>query len=75
MKYLIVIEKTDTGYSAYTPDIQGCVATGATRDEVERTMREAIQFHIEGMTEEGLEIPEPRCYSTYMEAGVSKSSR
>ena len=49
MKYLIVIEKTDTGYSAYSPDIDGCVATGATKDEVEKNMKEAIEFHLEGL--------------------------
>ncbi len=75
MKYLIVIEETETGYSAYTPDIQGCVATGTTREDVERTMQEAIEFHIEGMVEEGLDIPRPHSYSTYLEAGISKNSR
>ncbi|HAK96053.1 MAG TPA: hypothetical protein DCM87_13940 [Planctomycetes bacterium] len=73
MKYLIVIEETATGYSAFTPDIQGCAATGSTRAEVERTMREAIKFHLDGLAEEGLEIPKPRCYSTYMDAGASRS--
>jgi len=46
-QFLIVIEKTDTGYSAYSPDVDGCVATGATREEVENNMREALQFHSE----------------------------
>ena len=58
MKFLIVIEKTKTGYSAYSPDIDGCVATGRTFDEVETRMREAIAFHIEGLREENCEIPE-----------------
>jgi predicted RNase H-like HicB family nuclease len=75
MKYLIVIEETATGYSAFTPEIQGCVATGATRAEVERTMQEAIEFHLDGLAEEGLDIPRPCCYSTYMDAGASRSSR
>jgi predicted RNase H-like HicB family nuclease len=48
-KYLIVVEKTGTGYSAYSPDLDGCVATGTTREEVESQMREAIEFHLEGM--------------------------
>ena len=52
MKYLIVIEKTETGYSAYSPDIDGCVATGATKDEVEKNMKEAIEFHLEGLAME-----------------------
>lgn len=49
MKYLVVIEKTDTGFSAYSPDLPGCVATGTTREEVAKTMKEAMQFHVEGM--------------------------
>ena len=67
MKYLIVIEKTDAGYSAYSPDFEGCVATGASREEVEQTMREAIEFHLEGLKGEGYPVPTPRGYSTYIE--------
>jgi predicted RNase H-like HicB family nuclease len=66
-KYLIVIEETGTGYSAYSPDLDGCVATGATRDEVEREMQEAIAFHLEGMAQNGQAIPEPHTYSAYVE--------
>jgi predicted RNase H-like HicB family nuclease len=66
-KYLIVIEKTATGFSAYSPDIDGCVATGQTRAEVEQSMREALEFHLEGMEREGLPIPEPKSDSTYFE--------
>ncbi len=58
-KYLIILEKTKTGYSAYSPDLPGCIATGATKEETETLMKEAMEFHIEGMTEEGLEIPKP----------------
>lgn len=68
MKYLVIIEKTDTGYSAYSPDITGCVSTGATRDEVERNMREAIEFHLEGLRKEGYEVPEPSSMCAYVEA-------
>lgn len=68
MRYLIVVEQTTTGFSAYSPDLDGCVATGATRDEVEREMSEAIAFHIKGMREEGLLAPSPRTYATYVEA-------
>lgn len=57
-KYLIVLEKTKTGYSAYSPDIAGCVATGKTKKEAEQNIYEAIQFHLEGMREEGLRLPE-----------------
>ena len=62
-KYLVVIEKTATGYSAYSPDLEGCIATGKTRDEVEREMQEAIEFHLEGIARNGDPIPEPRTYS------------
>jgi predicted RNase H-like HicB family nuclease len=53
------VEKTDTGYSAYSPDLDGCVATGNTREELESQMQEAIEFHLEGMTRSGPAIPEP----------------
>ncbi len=66
-KYLVVGEKTATGYSAYSPDLDGCVATGKGRDKVEREMQEAIEFHIEGMARNGDSIPEPRTYSRYVE--------
>jgi predicted RNase H-like HicB family nuclease len=66
-KYLIVVEKTGTGFSAYSPDLDGCVATGKTRNEVEREMQEAIAFHLEGITRKGEAIPEPRTYSAYVE--------
>lgn len=66
-KYLIIIEKTDTGFSSYSPDLPGCVSTGATRAEVETNMREAIEFHLDGMREEGYSIPEPSSESTYLE--------
>ncbi len=66
-KYLIVIEKTGTGYSAYSPDLEGCVATGGTRQEVESQMHEAISFHLESMAENGEPIPEPHTYSAYVE--------
>lgn len=58
-KYLIIIEETRTGYSAYSPDLPGCAATGSTKEEVEANMREAIQFHIDGLKQEGYEVPEP----------------
>ena len=66
-KYLVVIEKTSTGYSAYSPDLPGCVATGKTHEEVEREMQEAIEFHLEGMARNGDKIPEPETYSRYVE--------
>ena len=60
MKYSVVIERGLNNYAAYVPDLPGCVATGGTRDEVTRNIREAIEFHLEGMREDGLPIPEPR---------------
>jgi len=66
-KYLVVVEKTSTGFSAYSPDLDGCVATGSTRQEVEKNMQDAIRFHLDGMAEEGLAIPEPSSYSSYVE--------
>ncbi|MGH3090211.1 MAG: type II toxin-antitoxin system HicB family antitoxin [Rubrobacteraceae bacterium] len=67
MKYLIVIEPTGTGFSAYSPDLPGCVSTGTTREQVERNMREAIELHLEGLREEGCQIPEPGSSSAYVE--------
>lgn len=59
MRYAIVIEKAESNYSAYVPDLPGCVATGATVEEVESQIREAIEFHLEGMREDGVSIPAP----------------
>ncbi|MBI4167242.1 MAG: type II toxin-antitoxin system HicB family antitoxin [Acidobacteria bacterium] len=65
-RYLIVIEDTGTGYSAYSPDLDGCVSTGRTRREVEKNMQEAIAFHLAGLRLEGMEVPDPHTYSTYV---------
>ncbi len=67
MRYLTIIEKTGTGYSAYSPDLLGCVSTGMTYEEVEKNMREAIEFHLDGLKLEGYEIPQPSTSSTYIE--------
>ena len=67
MKYLIIIEKSDTGYSAYSPDLPGCVSTGITPEETEQNMQEAIKFHIDGLKEEGYGIPKPSSRSSYVE--------
>jgi predicted RNase H-like HicB family nuclease len=69
-RYLIVIEETETGFSSYSPDLDGCIATGATRKEVEQRMKEAIEFHLEGLKEEHLPIPEPHSSSTYLEVSA-----
>ena len=63
-KYLIIVEETKTGYSAYSPDVPGCASTGQTKEEVERNIQEAIQFHLEGLREEGYPVPEPSTYSS-----------
>lgn len=67
MKYLIVVEKSKTGFSAYSPDVPGCVATGKTEAETESNMRDAIEFHLDGLKQEGLPIPEPSSKSAYVE--------
>ncbi len=67
MKYLIVVEPTSTGFSAYSPDLEGCVATGKTRADVERAMQEAIVFHLDGLRRDGREVPAPLSYSTYVD--------
>lgn len=59
MKYAVVIEKGETSYGAYVPDLPGCVAAGETREEVLQLIHEAIQFHIQGLKEDGETIPEP----------------
>jgi predicted RNase H-like HicB family nuclease len=64
-EYLIVIEKTGTGYSAYSPDVDGCIAAGETIEEVETLMNEALEFHIEAMVEEGYKIPQPHTIARY----------
>jgi predicted RNase H-like HicB family nuclease len=67
MKFLIVIEKSRTGFAAYSPDLDGCVATGRTRKAAEKAMRSALELHLEALREEGSSIPLPRSYSTYVE--------
>ena len=70
MRYAIVIEKATGNYSAYVPDLPGCIATGETIAEVERELREAIRFHIEGLEEDGLPIPATRLKCRYASAIV-----
>jgi predicted RNase H-like HicB family nuclease len=66
-RYAIVVEKAESNYSAYVPDLPGCVATGATVEETERRLREAIEIHVEGMREDGLFVPEPSSQVNYLE--------
>ena len=67
MRYAIVIEKAEGNYSAYVPDLPGCVATGATVAEAESEIREAIAFHLDGMREDGVAIPVPQSQVEYVE--------
>ena len=67
MRYAIVVEKAENNYSAYVPDLPGCVATGFTVEETEQEMREAIGFHIEGLIEDGLPVPQPVSIVEYLE--------
>jgi len=66
VKYLVIIEGTDGSYSAYSPDLPGCVAAGDTREETLELMREAIAFHLEGLREDGAPIPPPASTAEYV---------
>ena len=70
MRYAIVIEKASANYAAYVPDLPGCVATGDTLEETEKLIREAVEFHLEGLRADGLPIPTPTSQVDYVE--VSK---
>lgn len=70
MRYAIVIENAGSNYSAYVPDLPGCVATGASVQEVEQAIREAIAFHLEGLRQEGQAIPEPSSQVEYIEVAA-----
>ena len=70
MRYAVVIEQADSNYSAYVPDLPGCVATGASVPETEQAIREAIEFHLEGMREDGAPIPPPTSRVDYVEVAA-----
>ena len=65
-RFLVVIEKADGNYSAYSPDLPGCVATGATREDAEQNMHEAIELHLQGLKEDGLSIPQSTSFAEYV---------
>ena len=65
-RFLVVIEKADGNYSAYSPDLPGCVATGASREETEKLMHEAIEMHVRGIMEDGLPVPESNSFAEYV---------
>lgn len=68
MRYAVVIEKAPSNFSAYVPDLPGCVATGATVAATEANLREAIRFHIDGLHEDGLPVPAPSAIADYVDA-------
>lgn len=70
MRYAIVIEKAQDNYSAYVPDLPGCVATGSTLEEVESHIREAIELHIDGLREDGEAVPQPSSHVEYVEVAA-----
>ena len=74
MRYAVVIEQAKGNFSAYVPDLPGCVATGATRDEVEHEIQEAISFHLDGLREDGLPVPEPKTTLAYVDTPKGKGS-
>ncbi|MDD5260900.1 MAG: type II toxin-antitoxin system HicB family antitoxin [Methylacidiphilales bacterium] len=67
MRYAILIEKSETGYGAYVPDLPGCVAVGETIAETEKLIKEAVEFHLEGLREDGIDIPSPSSVAEYVE--------
>jgi len=69
IKYLIIIEKADRNYSAYSPDLPGCVATGKTRETAEKNMKKAIEMHIRGLRRDHQPLPEPRSVAEYVRVG------
>ncbi len=68
MRYAVVIECAGQNYSAYVPDLPGCIATGATIEQVEGEIRGAVRFHIDGLREDGLPVPEPSAMAEYVTA-------
>jgi predicted RNase H-like HicB family nuclease len=69
-RYLVIIEESDTGYSAFLPDLPGCIATGSTREQVESLVREGVELHIEVLRESGDPVPPPRSSAAYVEVAA-----
>jgi len=69
IKYLVIIEKADKNYSAYSPDLPGCIAAGKTRETAERNMKKAIEMHIRGLRRDKQPLPEPRSIAEYIQVG------
>ena len=70
MRYAIVVERAANNYSAYVPDLPGCIATGVTMEETEQLIREAIELHLSGLREDGLPIPQPSSQVDYVEVAI-----
>ena len=70
MKYAVIIEKGEKGYGAYVPDLPGCIAAGDTKEEVKKLIHEAIEFHIEGLREDGEQIPQPTSSIEFIEVAA-----
>ena len=75
MRYAVVIERAEGNFSAYVPDLPGCVGTGGTREEVEREIREAITFHLNGLREDGISVPEPRAMLAYVDTDTDPAAK
>ena len=71
MRYTVIIEKSPRNFSAYVPDLPGCVATGTTRKKVVREIRQAIEFHIEGLREQGNRVPVPQCAAAVVDVAAA----
>jgi predicted RNase H-like HicB family nuclease len=71
LRYMVVIERGETSWGAHVPDLPGCVAVGETREEVRRLIREAIEFHIDGLREDGLPVPAPTSEGEFVEVGAT----
>ena len=71
MRYMVVVERGETSWGAHVPDLPGCVAVGETREEVLRLVREAIEFHIDGLKQDGLPVPTPSSEGEFVEVGAA----
>ncbi len=69
-RYLVIIEESATGFSAFLPDLPGCIATGATREEVENLMRQGVEFHVEGLRDSDERVPPPTSTAIYVEVAA-----
>lgn len=70
-RYMVVVERGETSWGAHVPDLPGCVAVGETREEVLKLIREAIEFHIAGLTQDGLPVPAPSSEGEFVEVGAA----